>query len=62
VYYLGTGRGFDGTWAGEPLHALVTWQREPYIADLFSRALATSNFRETARFGDYVVYEPASSS
>ena len=34
------GRRFDGTWAGEPLHALVTWQREPYVADLFSRAFA----------------------
>jgi 4-amino-4-deoxy-L-arabinose transferase-like glycosyltransferase len=58
VYMLSIGRRFDGTWAGEPLHALVTWQREPYVADLFSRAFAASNFRETARFGDYVVYEP----
>jgi 4-amino-4-deoxy-L-arabinose transferase-like glycosyltransferase len=59
VYFLSTGRGFDGTWAGEPLPALVTWQREPYVADLFNRALPASGFLETARFGDYVVYEPA---
>jgi hypothetical protein len=36
----------------------VTWQREPYVADLFKRSLADSSFRETVRFGDYVVYEP----
>ena len=59
VYFLSTGRGFDGTWAGEPLTALVTWQREPYVADLFNRTLPASGFVETARFGDYVVYEPA---
>jgi 4-amino-4-deoxy-L-arabinose transferase-like glycosyltransferase len=58
VYLLSIGRQFDGTWAGEPLHALVTWQREPYVADLFSRTFAAAHFRETARFGDYVVYEP----
>jgi hypothetical protein len=46
---------------GEPLQALVTWQREPYIADLFARATAGSNFREVARFGDYVIYAPVSS-
>jgi 4-amino-4-deoxy-L-arabinose transferase-like glycosyltransferase len=60
VYLLSTGRGFDGTWAGEPLKALVTWQREPYVADLFNRTLPAAGFLETARFGDYVVYEPAS--
>ena len=60
VYFLSAGRGFNGTWAGEPLKALVTWQREPYVADLFSRALPAAGFVETARFGDYVVYEPAS--
>jgi 4-amino-4-deoxy-L-arabinose transferase-like glycosyltransferase len=58
VFALSIGREFDGTWAGEPLHALVTWQREPYVADLFNRALSSSRFQETARFGDYVVYEP----
>lgn len=60
VYFLATGRGFDGTWAGEPVNALVTWQREPYVADLFGRALPAAGFVETARFGDYVVYAPAS--
>jgi Dolichyl-phosphate-mannose-protein mannosyltransferase len=60
VYFLSAGRGFNGTWAGEPLKALVTWQREPYVADLFSRTLPASGFVETARFGDYVVYEPVS--
>jgi 4-amino-4-deoxy-L-arabinose transferase-like glycosyltransferase len=58
VYLLSVGRAFDGLWAGEPLRALVTWQREPYVADLFNRALSGSRFRETARFGDYVIYEP----
>jgi hypothetical protein len=58
AYALSIGRGFDGTFAGEPLHALVIWQREPYIADLFNRGLAESRFRQTDRFGDYVVYEP----
>ena len=45
VYFLSTGRGFDGTWAGEPVKALVTWQREPYVADLFSRATASRRLR-----------------
>ena len=53
-------QGFDGTWAGEPVQALVTWQREPYVADLLGRAASTSGFVETARFGDYVGYAPAS--
>src|SRR5205823_6321134 len=60
VYLLGIGWRFDGTWAGEPLHAVVTWQREPYVADLFNRALSAAGFREAQRFGDYVVYVPAS--
>jgi hypothetical protein len=60
AYFLSVGRPFDGTWAGEALHALVLWEREPYLADLFRRGLAESRFRETARFGDYVVYEPRS--
>lgn len=59
VYFLSTGRGFDGTWAGEPVQALVTWQREQYVADLFNRALPAAGFREAERFGDYVVYVPS---
>jgi 4-amino-4-deoxy-L-arabinose transferase-like glycosyltransferase len=62
VYSLSIGRPFDGTWAGEPLHALVVWQREPYVADLFTLGLAGSPFRETVRFGDYVIYEPTPGS
>ena len=62
VSALSTGREFEPTWAGEPLRALVTWQREPYLADLFSRALAGTGFREVARFGDYVIYAPESLS
>jgi 4-amino-4-deoxy-L-arabinose transferase-like glycosyltransferase len=57
VYLGSTGRRWDGTWAGEQVQALVTWQREPYIADLFERQLADLPFAEKARFGDYVVYE-----
>jgi hypothetical protein len=62
VYALSIGRPFNGTWAGEPLRAMVTWQREAYVADLFSRAMPQLGFRETARFGDYVIYEPAPAS
>jgi len=60
VYLLSIGTRFDGTWAGEPLHALVTWQREPHVADVFERALAESGFRQEAQFGDYVIYVPVS--
>jgi 4-amino-4-deoxy-L-arabinose transferase-like glycosyltransferase len=62
AYYLSIGRPFDGTWAGQPLHALVTWQREPYVAQLFGEAFPAAGFQETARFGDYVVYVPAAGS
>jgi hypothetical protein len=58
VYALSTGRSFDPSWMGEPLAALVTWQREPYLVDLFSRALDGSRFREVAHYGDYVIYAP----
>jgi hypothetical protein len=58
VYAVGTGHPFEATWMGEPLQALVTWQREPYLADLFARATAGSNFHEVARYGDYVIYAP----
>jgi hypothetical protein len=57
VYLFGTGRAFDGTWAAEPVRAIVTWQREPYVADLLGRGIRAANYREAARFGDYVVYE-----
>ena len=62
VYFLNAGRGFDGTWAGEPLHALVTWQREPYTAGALGRAFASRGFREVGRFGDYVIYVPGPAS
>jgi 4-amino-4-deoxy-L-arabinose transferase-like glycosyltransferase len=58
VYFLGLGRGFDGTWAGEPARAAVVWEREPYVADVLARGLSAAGFRETGRFGDYVVYQP----
>jgi 4-amino-4-deoxy-L-arabinose transferase-like glycosyltransferase len=61
VYALSTGQPFESTWMGEPLQALVTWQREPYIADMFARALAGTNFHEVARYGDYVIYAPVES-
>jgi hypothetical protein len=60
VSVLGSGRPLPPAWQGEPIAALVTWQREPYVADLFRRAMAGAAFREEARFGDYVVYVPSS--
>jgi hypothetical protein len=60
VYLLSIGRPFEAAWLGEPLHALVIWERDPYIADLFARVIPNSGFQETARFGDYVVYVPVS--
>jgi 4-amino-4-deoxy-L-arabinose transferase-like glycosyltransferase len=62
AYALSIGRAFDGTWAGRPLQALVTWQREPYVAELFTRAFPAAGYHETARFGEYVVYVPAPGS
>jgi 4-amino-4-deoxy-L-arabinose transferase-like glycosyltransferase len=61
VYFLNAGRGFDGTWAGEPLRALVLWQREPYTAALFNRVLPARGFHPVERFGDYVIYVPDAS-
>jgi 4-amino-4-deoxy-L-arabinose transferase-like glycosyltransferase len=60
VYLLSIGRPFESAWAGEPLQALVIWERDPYIADLFQRVIPGSGFAEAARFGDYVVYVPES--
>jgi 4-amino-4-deoxy-L-arabinose transferase-like glycosyltransferase len=60
VYLLGIGRPFDSAWAGEPLQAMVIWERDPYTATLFQRIIPGSGFSEVARFGDYVVYVPAS--
>jgi len=62
VYAQSIGRAFEPTWMGEPLQALVTWQREPYLADLFARAAAGANFHEVARYGDYVIYAPEAAS
>ena len=58
VYALSLGRPLEASWMGEPIAALVILQRETYVADLFSRATASSAFHEEARFGDYVVYVP----
>jgi 4-amino-4-deoxy-L-arabinose transferase-like glycosyltransferase len=62
VYLLSIGRPFDATWAGEPLAALVMWEREPYVADLLAQNVGSIGFAEAARFGDYVIYVPASGS
>jgi 4-amino-4-deoxy-L-arabinose transferase-like glycosyltransferase len=61
IYFLTTGRPFDGTWNGQRLVAMVTWQREPYVADVLNRSLPALGYHETQRFGDYVVYEPVGS-
>jgi hypothetical protein len=46
------------SWQGQPLVAVVAWQREPYVADQLHSLLLPLGFRITHRFGDYVVYEP----
>ncbi len=61
VYLLSIGQWPGNTWAGEPLHALVIWEREPYVADLLGQKAGQLGFAESARFGDYVVYVPVSS-
>ena len=45
-------------WQGEPLQALVIWERDPYIAMLASQSLGFVGYHEVTRFGDYVIYEP----
>ncbi len=61
LYFLTTGRRFDDTWAGEPIQAMVIWDREPYVAELLPRSLTAIGFKESERFGDYVIYVPTSS-
>jgi 4-amino-4-deoxy-L-arabinose transferase-like glycosyltransferase len=58
VWFLATGRPVTTTWEGAPIRAVVAWQREPYVADLLARTLPPIGFTETARFDDYIVYEP----
>ena len=60
VYLLSIGRPLEAAWLGEPLHALVIWERDPYIRDLVERSLPGSGFTEVERLGDYVVYVPGS--
>jgi 4-amino-4-deoxy-L-arabinose transferase-like glycosyltransferase len=55
VYFISSGLGFDGTWAGQPVRTVLVWQREPYVADLFAQHLP--GYAEAARLGDYVVYQ-----
>ncbi len=57
--FLEGGRGFDGTWDGQRVRAIVAWTREPYQADLLARNLPERGFHLTRRFGDYAVYESA---
>lgn len=57
-YLFSTGAPFYKTWAGEPVRAIISWEREPYIEQLVSRSLALVGYHEADRFGDYVVYEP----
>ena len=59
LYLLSVGYSFDGTWAGEQVHAFVAWQREPYVGELLARSLPRYGFHEAERFGDYVVYVPS---
>ncbi len=54
---LQAGEISSASWQGEPLVAVVAWQREPYVADQLRAHLLPLGFRVTHRFGDYVVYE-----
>lgn len=57
TYFLEQGRGFDGSWMGEPVRTIVGWTREPYVNDLLLRGLPPLGYREVARFADYVVLQ-----
>jgi 4-amino-4-deoxy-L-arabinose transferase-like glycosyltransferase len=57
-YVFSKGEPFYKTWAGEPVSAIIAWEREPYIVQLVSHSLDFVGYREVARFGDYVVYQP----
>jgi 4-amino-4-deoxy-L-arabinose transferase-like glycosyltransferase len=57
VAELQAGQITTPSWQGEPLVAVVAWQREPYVADQLRSHLLPLGFRVTHRFGDYVVYE-----
>ena len=57
-YAFSKGQPFYKTWAGEPVRAIIAWEREPYIVQLVSHSLDFVGYHEVARFGDYVVYEP----
>ena len=59
MYLFTTGTAFYKSWAGQPIPAVIAWQREPYVADLVRTSLHLAGYQETARFGDYVIYEPA---
>ena len=57
-YVFSQGAPFYKTWAGEPVRAIVAWERDPYIAMLATRSLGFVGYHEVTRFGDYVIYEP----
>jgi hypothetical protein len=57
-YLFSTGAPFYKTWAGEPVRAVIAWEREPYIAFLASHSLELVGYHEVARLGDYVIYQP----
>jgi 4-amino-4-deoxy-L-arabinose transferase-like glycosyltransferase len=57
-FLFSKGTPFYKTWAGEPVRAIVAWEREPYIAFLASHSLEFVGYKEVDRFGDYVVYQP----
>jgi 4-amino-4-deoxy-L-arabinose transferase-like glycosyltransferase len=57
LYLFDTGRGFDGSWAGQNVRVIAVWQREPYVADLLRNALPRAGYQTTIQFGDYTVYE-----
>ena len=57
LYFLDTGRGFDGEWQREPIRTVAAWQREPYVASLLERSLPALGYQAVARFGDYTIYQ-----
>src|SRR5207248_5429458 len=45
LYFLDTGRGFDGEWQREPIRTVAAWKREQYVASLRERSLPALGYQ-----------------